>query len=189
MMNDSNLNSVQDAQQSASVCTVEWKNWLREHGSRLFAYARQRASNKQDAEDMIQDALVRLWHYQEERNNVPPDLPLAYSVLRFIAMDHGKKQGRKKRKEEAIIYLNDYNEYWLDTVVEEDEEADLLRQAVDSLGEKLREVVTLKVWSGLTFAQIAETMAISPNTAASRYRYALEQLERKLETMKEERYG
>ena len=32
-------------------------------------------------------------------------------------------------------------------------------------------------------------MAISPNTAASRYRYALEQLERKLETLKRERHG
>ena len=60
--------------------TKEWKNWLREHSSRLYVYARQRCGNREDAEDMIQDALVRLWHYQEERANVPPDLPLAYLV-------------------------------------------------------------------------------------------------------------
>jgi len=166
-----------------------WKSWLREHSSRLYAYARQRCGSREDAEDMIQDALIRLWGYQEERDNVPPDLPLAYSVLRFVAMDHGKKQSRKKRKEEAIIYLHDHDDYWLDSSAENDEESDLLRQAVDKLGEKLREVVTLKVWGSLTFNQIAETMAISPNTAASRYRYALEQLERKLETLKNERFG
>jgi len=166
-----------------------WKGWLRENGPRLFLYARQRCSSREDAEDMIQDALVRLWGYQEERDNVPPDLPLAYSVLRFVSMDHGKKQGRKKRKEEAVIFLHDQDDHWLDTSAEEDEESELLREAVDSLGEKLREVVTLKIWGGLTFKEIAESMAISPNTAASRYRYALENLERKLETLKSIRYG
>jgi len=166
-----------------------WKGWLREHSSRLYAYARQRCSSREDAEDMIQEALIRLWGYQQERGNVPPDLPLAYSVLRFVALDQGKKQARKKRKEEAIVYLHDRDDYWLDTNAEEDEEANLMRQAVDKLGEKLREVVTLKIWGGLTFSQIAETMAISPNTAASRYRYALEQLERKLESIKRERFG
>lgn len=167
----------------------EWKSWLREHSTRLYAYARQRAANREDAEDMIQDALVRLWHYQEERDHVPPDLPLAYSVLRFIAMDHGKKQGRKKRKEEAIIFLHDRDDHWLDTSVEEDEEAMILRRAIDGLSEKLREVLTLKIWGGLTFQEISESMAISPNTAASRYRYALEQLQRKLEPYQEERHG
>lgn len=166
-----------------------WKSWLIENSSRLYAYARQRSGSREDAEDMIQDALVRLWHYQEERDHVPPDLPLAYSVLRFVAMDHGKKQGRKKRKEEAIIFLHDQDDHWLDTSLEDDEEATLLREAVDTLGDKLREVVTLKIWGGLTFQEIAKSMAISPNTAASRYRYALEQLHSKLEFYQKERHG
>jgi RNA polymerase sigma-70 factor (ECF subfamily) len=41
-----------------------------------------------------------------------------------------------------------------------------------------REVVTLKVWSGLTFAEIAEALEIPANTAASRYRYGLVELRR-----------
>ena len=174
---------------SLNLQSRAWKDWLREHSSRLYVYARQRSQSRQDAEDIIQDALIRLWGYQEERGNVPPDLPLAYSVLRFVAMDHTKKAGRKKRKEEAVVYLHDQEDYWLDTNAENDDEALMLRQAVEKLGEKLREVVTLKIWGGLTFGQIAEAMTISPNTAASRYRYALEQLERKLETLKQERLG
>ena len=34
----------------------------------------------------------------------------------------------------------------------------------------------LKLWENLTFAQIAEALEISPHTAASRYRYALDKL-------------
>jgi RNA polymerase sigma-70 factor (ECF subfamily) len=37
-------------------------------------------------------------------------------------------------------------------------------------------VITLKVWGGLTFEEIAATLDIPANTAASRYRYGLEEL-------------
>jgi RNA polymerase sigma-70 factor (ECF subfamily) len=47
-----------------------------------------------------------------------------------------------------------------------------------------REVVLLKIDGELTFAQIAVVMGTSINTAASRYRYALEKLRTELETSK-----
>ena len=37
-------------------------------------------------------------------------------------------------------------------------------------------MVALKIDGGLTFAEIAAVIGISANTAASRYRYALEKL-------------
>jgi RNA polymerase sigma-70 factor (ECF subfamily) len=40
--------------------------------------------------------------------------------------------------------------------------------------------VVLKIWEDMTFSQIAEILEISPSTAASRYRYALEKLTQKL---------
>ena len=64
-----------------------------------------------------------------------------------------------------------------------------LRDAVQKLSPKLREVVTMKIWGGLTFAEISEALAISQNTAASRYRYALEQLAQDMRRVKEDRHG
>ncbi|HYG34785.1 MAG TPA: sigma-70 family RNA polymerase sigma factor, partial [Clostridia bacterium] len=65
---------------------------------------------------------------------------------------------------------------WFDTSVEDRERAQLIQEAMNRLPEIYREVVTLKVWGGLTFAEIADSLDISPNTAASRYRYGLEEL-------------
>jgi RNA polymerase sigma-70 factor (ECF subfamily) len=48
--------------------------------------------------------------------------------------------------------------------------------ALDSLPLEQKAVVALKVWENLTFAQFAEVLDIPPNTAASRYRYALDKL-------------
>jgi RNA polymerase sigma-70 factor (ECF subfamily) len=47
---------------------------------------------------------------------------------------------------------------------------------LNHLPEIQRSVVTLKVWGGLTFAEIASALEIPANTAASRYRYALAEL-------------
>ncbi|HEY0548818.1 MAG TPA: sigma factor-like helix-turn-helix DNA-binding protein, partial [Verrucomicrobiae bacterium] len=49
-----------------------------------------------------------------------------------------------------------------------------------------RAVAHLKLWEGLTFEVIAETLGISPNTAASRYRYAIDKLRERLRPLYDE---
>jgi RNA polymerase sigma-70 factor (ECF subfamily) len=51
-----------------------------------------------------------------------------------------------------------------------------LDRALASLPSEQRDVLALKLDAGLTFEEIAAALAMSPNTAASRYRYALEKL-------------
>jgi len=41
-------------------------------------------------------------------------------------------------------------------------------------------VLVMKIWDELTFAEIGQALGISPNTAASRYRYALAALKKDL---------
>jgi RNA polymerase sigma-70 factor (ECF subfamily) len=55
-----------------------------------------------------------------------------------------------------------------------------LAEAVAKLPEDQRSVVVLHQWGELTFAQIAEQLDISVNTAASRWRYALLNLKKLL---------
>ena len=168
---------------------ADWKRWLAENGHRLMVYARGWAPSRQDAEDLVQEAVLRLWHLQQEKGGRVPDVPLALSTIRFCGLNRHRSDSRRRRREESIIYLNDFEDVWLDPAVEDDEEAVLLRDAVQRLSPKLREVVTMKVWGDLTFAEISEALAISPNTAASRYRYALEQLAQEMRRVKEARHG
>jgi len=57
-----------------------------------------------------------------------------------------------------------------------------LERALAALPEEQREVLTMKIDGELTFEQIAAALGVSPNTAASRYRYALEKLRSALGT-------
>ncbi len=173
---------------TAATATT-WKAWLAENGSRLLLFARSWGKTREDAEDLVQEAILRLWHHQAKSDSSPPDLPLAFSTIRFCGLNLHRTDTRRRKRESNIVFLNDFKDIWLDPVMEDDEDSEHLRKAVENLSSKLREVVVMKIWGDLTFQQISETLAISPNTAASRYRYALESLERDLRNWKEERHA
>ena len=52
--------------------------------------------------------------------------------------------------------------------------------ALRTLPSEQSEVVVLKIWEEMKFIEIGQILDISPATAASRYRYAMEKLEEKL---------
>lgn len=67
---------------------------------------------------------------------------------------------------------------WFDDTLAKTETSNLLEQAMKRIPEKFREVMVLKIWGELTFAQVAEALDIPMNTAASRYRYGQEFLKK-----------
>ena len=71
-----------------------------------------------------------------------------------------------------------------------DADAQGFREALDAaLGElpaEQRAVVHLHLWEGRTFAEIAAALGIPANTAASRYRYAIDKLQAHLRPLYEE---
>jgi RNA polymerase sigma-70 factor (ECF subfamily) len=109
--------------------------------------------------------------------------------MRYLALDRGRRKGRREKRDQKIIQFQSGEDHWLDPTLEDAEEAELLRKEVEALPDKLREALTLKIWGGLTFAEIGRVLKISHNTAASRYRYALEQLQQKLNYLKSIKNG
>lgn len=64
---------------------------------------------------------------------------------------------------------------------EQNERLKIIRQAVNSLPEDLREVVVMKEFEEMTFQEISETLEIPLSTVKSRMYTALKQLKMKLE--------
>ena len=103
-----------------------------------------------------------------------------WSLPQFIAEP---SIGRDERAGEAgreVAASTTEPETWFDTSIEERERAQLIQSALVKLTDIHREVITLKVWGGLTFAEIAAALGIPANTAASRYRYALHELRKQM---------
>ena len=111
---------------------------------------------------------MEVWRREQHR---PPDDALVYQTLRRRAVDLSRRMDRRARREQAAAPPD-----WWQPVPDEPTGDAELETAVRTLPAPLREVVLLKVWGGLTFRQIADSLSIPPGTAASRYRYALNHL-------------
>ena len=61
-----------------------------------------------------------------------------------------------------------------------------LAEALGGLPADQRAVVHLRLWEGLTFNQIAESLEIPLDTAASRYRYGIDKLRARLRPLYDE---
>ena len=146
----------------------DWPRWLHANGRRYLLFARSQARCEADAHDLLQDALVEVW--RRAGRDRPPDDALVFRTIRRRAIDLGRRNDRRERRELAAPA-------WWTTPASVEPALDAeLELAVKALPAHLREVVLLKVWGELTFRQIAATLEVPPATAASRYRYALEHL-------------
>ena len=149
--------------------------WLNRHGAALVLLARQWVPGYADAEDVVQEAFVRFWRSRERAQDRAAYL---FACVRNCARDRRRGEARRAKRESAAAVPE--AEPAFDAPLEQAERAAAVEAALSSLPEEQREVLVMKIWGGLTFAQIGEALAVASNTAASRYRYALDKLREQL---------
>ena len=159
-----------------------WKHWFRQHGPRLLLYARQATRSLADAEDVLQEAFVRFWRRQRELEG--DHVGLLFASIRRAACDLARREKRRARRDDAAYAESgDAEHSFFEPLEENDERRSAIEAAMRCLPDEQREVLVLKLWGERTFEQIGGQLHISANTAASRYRYALEALRKKLNTI------
>ena len=165
-----------------------WREWLELHGPKMLLFARQQTRSLEDAKDVFQDALVKLVEKVNSGEFVGGQdswQPYLYTAIRRLAIDLSRRDDRRKRREDNVTADAETEQYeafhpWFESESSDDETRAQLESRLKELPEKFAEVITLKIWGERTFAEIGETLGISQNTAASRYRYGLEALKRSL---------
>lgn len=174
-------------QSEATMVNTEsnWEKCFAELAPRLVLYARQLTPTATDAEDVVQMAFVRWW--RRFPNGDRDHVPLLYAAVRTIALDLRRSSMRRSKRENVSFLAEEAREPgYFELAAEQKDLARIVEKSMEGLPEEQREVVTLHVWGGLTFAQIAEATGASINTIAARYRYALKALLRKLDPMRQE---
>jgi len=165
----------------------DWKVCFTSVAPGLLLFARQWVRSRADAEDIVQEAFVKFWRRNHKIDNPEnivarelfPSRALLYATVRSVALDLIRRDSRRARREaQAFSESEQIFEPQFESV---DETQRILAAAVDGLPCEQREVLVLKIWNELTFAEIASALGISQNTAASRYRYALATLKKTLQ--------
>ena len=156
-----------------------------EHAQPLFAFLLNLTRDEADTRDLLQEIFVKLAREPRLLDGVREQRAFLIRLAHNSAIDLMRRRGTRERTKEnlaaeiisAFAPTHDPDEA---TFRQE------LSKALAELPHEQRAVAHLKLWAGLTFEEIATALEIPPNTAASRYRYAIDKLRARLRPLYEE---
>lgn len=139
------------------------------HAPALQLFARQWCESP---EDCIQDVVIKLSRLEE----IPERwLPWVYRVVKNEAISQRRKSNRRQKHEQNAGIQRPT---WFCSTDEGEYGAADLTTALQELAEHKREIITAKIWGGLTYEQISEALGCSVSTAYERFKSGLEDLKR-----------
>lgn len=156
-----------------------------EHAGAIYALAMNLLRQEAEARDVLQELFIKLARHPDILSGVRQERSFLLTLAHRQALDICRRRSVRARNEDA--YAEEYAGVFASSP-DPDAQAfrDALETALAELPEEQRLVAHLKLWEGWTFEAIAESLEISTNTAASRYRYALDKLRTRLRPIHEE---
>lgn len=124
---------------------------------KLYRFAHRILKNTMEAEDVVQEVLLKIWQKRESWQEVQNIEALAMKMTKNLALD------KFKSKHFQTNGLPDYAD-WRDEAAQPDEITEssdlisLIRQIMNNLPEKHRSVMHLRDIEGLSYKEISEIL-------------------------------
>jgi len=177
------LSSLDDTQLVHQYLNGEEKAFeilLKRHQKRVFTYIVIMTKDRQLAEDIMQDAFVKVINtlrsgkYNDEGKFLPWVMRISHNLVIDAFRKNAKMPSVEPKNEDHDIFstLCIYDENAQEIMVTDQILKDV-RKLVDYLPEEQREVIMMRHYSDMSFKEIAEATNVSINTALGRMRYAL----------------
>jgi len=140
---------------------VSFRNDVLPLKNELFRLALRITLNRVEAEDIVQDTLIKVWDRRFEWESIDSIEAFSLTVCRNLSLD------RLRKKENSNDSLEDVNiaepvasSNPQDRMIAEDK-IKLVKQIVDGLPEKQRSCIQLRDFEGKSYKEIAEILEIS----------------------------
>ncbi len=174
-----------------STLTRTFLDYVRPHSQRLYAAARQYAAQADDANDLVQETLLRAWRGFTPNDERTYSRAWLFVILRNVAFEWQRKAKHRIRlvstpdAELTEISPPDQSEPFCPLPAMDEERFrefldERLVAALDALEPAFREVIILSVASGLNYREIAEVIGCPVGTVMSRMARARRALRERL---------
>ena len=155
------------------------------HQAALYRFFRRLGADRSQAEDEVQETFLKIYVHRARYRPLVSFRAFLYSVARNTWYD----RLRKKRRSREIVRLDDLNPATTDDLnlstpssVEKTDSRIDVQESLNSLSERMRVVLILSVYQGLSYPEIADVLGIPVGTVKTRVFYALRRLKEYLET-------
>lgn len=155
---------------------------IRRHSSGLLTYLTRMSGDRHRGEELLQESFLAVWNHRKKYK-----FPRSFRSWLYAIAGNCCKNSFRRRRPTAV----DLNDESLAPPVDREpgpveaavstETVALVAQAVALLPPQQRTVVALRVWNGLSYAEIGEVAACSEATARSHMYHALAALRAHLE--------
>lgn len=127
---------------------------------KLFRLALRITLNRAEAEDVVQDTLIRVWSKREEWVGLESVEAYCMSIARNLAIDRSRKA--ENRNLELTPETQELPDMMTpDCRMEQDEQIHLIHRLVNQLPEKQRTILQLRDIEGKSYKEIADIMSLT----------------------------
>jgi len=158
--------------------TAVLKDVYEKHGSHLYRYALMILADHAQAQDAVQQVFMKAVKLGKRILEIASHDSYLRKAVRNECYEILKKR-RQSDNAARLLSAQPILQKTPGATIDEDEQK-ILDSAIRKLPPDQREVLYMKVYEDKTFSQIARITGVSTNTAASRYRYAMDKLKETL---------
>ena len=175
-------NSLKDADLIASYLKGHEHSFevlLSKNKQRVYSFIFSKVMNRDITEDLFQDTFIKVIQtlkkgkYNEEGKFLPWVLRIAHNLV----IDHFRKNKRfpkfENRDDYDIFAHISEPEKDIETLIIDKQIESVLTDLIEELPQDQSDVLTMRLYKGMNFKDIAELTNVSINTALGRMRYAL----------------
>lgn len=160
----------------------EFRNTVLPEGRRLYAFAFRYLNSREDAEDVVQDVMTKLWETRDTLDRYQNIPAWVTTVTRNMCIDRLRRQKNLRFDEFEGAEVTKVPESGIGIMSESEEASALALKIIHEMDEPYRSVVILRDVEGYSYEEAAEVLETNVNalrTALSRARkYVREELNR-----------
>ena len=134
---------------------ISFKNDILPLKNQLFRLALRITTNRAEAEDIVQETLIKVWNKREQWDEIASMEAFCFTICRNKALDSIKKHSAHDvplEEQTQVPSPQHYNPY--DDIIHKNR-LDLVKQIVNELPEKQRSCMQLRDFEGKTYKDIA----------------------------------
>ena len=140
---------------------VSFQNDVLPLKNQIFRLALRITLNREEAEDIVQDTLMKLWDRRDAWDQIDNLEAFSYTICRNLALDRLKKLDNNNQSLDAAPVERPDTAYTPSEKTIQQNRVDIVRKLVDSLPEKQRSCMQLLDFEGKTYKEIAQALQIS----------------------------